>query len=149
MRIQRLPLCFGCFAAGILFAILGIRPAESALADERAITKVDVKSKQALLQAAKDAYEGMLKRRQTDPSVSNDVEYLYRWSRRWLEAERALGDAKDQRLSAYQAHNERMQWLDKLQQEMVNNGTASRHELASTKFFRIEAEQWLAEVKPR
>jgi len=149
MRVKRLLLLSGCLAAGVLSTAMGFRAAAMSFADEKGSSNLDVISKKALLQAAKDAYEGMLKRRQTDPSVSNDIEYIYRWSRRWLEAERALSDAKEKRLAAYQAHRDRMQSLNKLQVELVKNGMASSYELAAAKFFRIEAEQWLDEEKAK
>jgi hypothetical protein len=127
-------------------AAWGVRPAAPAFADEKAPAAVDVKSGVALLEAAKAAYEAYHKRRQVEPAAS-DPEYQYRWSRRWLEAERALADSKEKRLAAYRAHLERMQALAALQKQLVVNRFASKLELAAVGFYRIEAEQWLAEAK--
>jgi len=146
---QRLVLCTGCFAASVLFTLSQVQTVGRASADDKKPPAVDVKSREALLLAAKDAYEGMITRRQTDPSVPNDIEYLYRWSRRWLEAERNLSSAKESRQAASKAHVDRMQWLVSMQEDMVKNGLGSKYELACVKFFRIEAEQWLAEEKTR
>jgi hypothetical protein len=117
-------------------------------AAEKAPAAAEVKSAEALLEAAKTAYEGYGQRARFDPSeAANDPERFYRWSRRWLEAERLLGDTKQKRLAAYTGHLERMRTLEAARQEAVKHGLASKVDLAAVRFYRVEAEQWLAAAK--
>jgi hypothetical protein len=137
MSIQRLLVFVTCVATGIVFAN----------GRGRAVVQEDTlpaNSAKALVEAAKAAYEGYFERRNVDISVVWDPEYVYRWSRRWLESERSLDNAKEKRVAASSAHLERMRKLEALQK---NSRLASKPELALVKFYRIEAEQWLAEAK--
>jgi hypothetical protein len=113
------------------------------------VDETEATDAEALLEAARTAYQGHLQRGRIDPALGNDPEYLYRWSRRWLEAERALGRTKEKRVAAYTAHLERMRTLEARQKELVKQHLAARHALAEAKFFRIEAGQWLAQEKGR
>jgi hypothetical protein len=148
MRFGQLLVPAGCLVAGILLAAWGLRSGTRAWADEKAPPAVDAKSGEALLEAAKTAYQGYLQRRQVDPTVA-DPEYLYRWSRRWLEAERVLGTTKEKRVAACAAHLERMRTLEAQQEEWAKKGFAAKYELVAAKFYRIEAEQWAAQEKGR
>jgi hypothetical protein len=147
MRFPHLVALVSCFAVGVLVGHLESRPGSLALADDKEPAAVDATSGKALLEAARAAYEGYIKRRQNDVSQPSNPEYLYRWSRRWMEAELALGKDKTTRSSAYTAHLERMRKLEEFQEKRVQAGLASKFELPAVKFYRIEAEEWLAEAK--
>src|SRR5262245_53567552 len=54
------------------------------------------------LEAAQKAFQAIRDDDRGDPEVA------YRWSCRWLEAERALSDTAEKRIAALQAHLERV-----------------------------------------
>ena len=76
-----------------------------------------------------------------------DLEYLCHWSRRWLDAERAIDKTKDKQVAAYSTHLDRVKALEAAWQKVVKNGEGAKYELAALTFYRIEAEQWLIEAK--
>ncbi|HLN27459.1 MAG TPA: hypothetical protein VK395_06920 [Gemmataceae bacterium] len=149
MWFQRLLVPAICVATGIVLAAWGDRTVSPVLADEKSPAAADTSSAKALLEAAKTAYEGYFKRRQVDVAAPNDSEFAYRWSRRWLKSERALDNAKEKRIAASAAHLERMRKLEAFEEKLVEQHFASKLELAPVKFYRIEAEQWVAEAKAR
>jgi len=138
-----------CAATVIVLAAWGHRTVSPVLADEKSPVTADADSAKTLLEAAKTAYEGYFQRRQVDVAAPNDPEFAYRWSRRWLKSERALDNAKEKRVAATAAHLERMRKLEAFQEKLVEQHFASKLELAPVKFYRIEAQQWLAEAKAR
>lgn len=97
------------------------------------------------LAAARKMYEGAMERMRLGASVSN--EYLYLWSRRWLDAERAVSRTAAERRDAAAGHLKRMQPLDDLAKRRVKVGDLSVAELPETEFYRVEAELWLAEER--
>jgi hypothetical protein len=98
------------------------------------------------LEAAHHAYDESWRRFKPFDLSKGDGENVYRWSRRWMEAERDLATTKEQRVAAAKRHFERMKQLE---QEVHNYGllhsTTPILEMAATKFYRAEAETWRAE----
>ena len=77
-------------------------------------------------------------------------ENVYRWSRRWMESARAVANTKAERLAALQGHFERMKNLEgEVQDYAATRSTIPVGQLAATRFFRAEAELWLAEEKAK
>jgi hypothetical protein len=136
-----------CCVTVVLLAGRGAPIPAPALAQEPSAAP-DINSRRALLEAAKATYAAYLKRRQIEV-LAVDPEYLYRWSRRWLQAERALADSKNKRVAACAAHLERMRGLETLEDQMVRSAAAAPGDLHAVKFYRIEAEQLLAEAKAK
>jgi hypothetical protein len=143
MQMQRFLLVTGCFAVCVLFATWGFRFDRSASADEKA-PPPDTRFWQARLEAAREAYEGYSRQLGVDPAGSN-MDLLYQWSRRWMEAERALAPNKDKQSAASTAHRDRMRTWEAALMNSVQKGNAARFELAAVRFYRLEAEQWVAE----
>jgi hypothetical protein len=77
--------------------------------------------------------------------VSADNVYL--WSVRWLEAQRAVSVQKADRVAACEAHLARMKKLAEMVDKVVQAGGLQGFQAFGTKFFRAEAEVWLAEAK--
>ena len=148
MSLQRFifPAC--CFAIGILFGGWGLRFTAPASAEQKQ-PATDARSAAALLEAAKAVYQGHTERMKIRSEGVRDLEYLCHWSRRWLDAERAIDKAKDKQVAAYSAHLDRMKALEGIWQKVIKDGGAAKYELAVLVFYRIEAEQWLAEAKGR
>jgi hypothetical protein len=97
----------------------------------------------ALAEAASDVY-----RRYTASEVETrkiDTDSLYRWSVRWMEAERAAG----KRAAASEAHLKRMRELEQSRRQWVVAGQAPAVELAAVRFFVLEAEQLVAKDQGR
>jgi hypothetical protein len=75
---------------------------------------------------------------------SRDVDRIYLWSQRWLEAEREAAPRKEAERAAYEAHYRRMRQLENLIRDRYKAGVAAPIELPAVEFYRLEAEGWLA-----
>jgi hypothetical protein len=77
-------------------------------------------------------------------------ELVYRWSVRWLEAERQLSDRQADQVAAFQAHADRMLELSRL---VEKRRQASRQitidEITGAEFYRAEADLWLLQAKEK
>lgn len=83
--------------------------------------------------------------RQMIERMSSIMERLATWSRRWMEAERDAGDAKAAKVAAIASHVKRLKkWEDDLRPVEQVWG---RKLLNTLKFYRLEAESWLAEAE--
>lgn len=130
----RLPLVV-LVAGGVL---LDIRATESTgKKTERTQKLVEERSR-----AARHAYEAVWAKFQPFDLSKGDGEDVYRWSRRWMEAERERATSAAERVAAARGHFERMK---KLEQEVQGyaRGTIPFQQLACTQFYRAEAELWL------
>jgi len=96
--------------------------------------------------AAQETYEGQVCRHAIDASGPT-FESIYLWSRRWLEAEQALATDKAGRLAALQAHLDRMRKWEATKTEQRKQGFVAAYEVPQARFYRLEAEIWLAEAK--
>jgi hypothetical protein len=95
------------------------------------------------MEAARDAYQFAWDEFKPFDLSKGEGEKVYRWSRRWMEAERDLASTKAARVAAFQGHFQRMK---KLEEEVrgYTGSTIPFQQLAATKFYRAEAEAWLA-----
>jgi hypothetical protein len=78
---------------------------------------------------------------------TGEFEKAYQWSRRWLEAERQRSDKKADRITAAQAHLDRMKALQKRAERERQNGQASQADVLAIEYYCVEAEIWLAQAK--
>jgi hypothetical protein len=98
---------------------------------------------EARLEAARRAYkEAMDLYRE---GRTRDVDRVYLWSKRWLEAQRALSNKKADQRAALDAHFKRMRQLEELIKGRYRAGVAATIELPAVQFYRLEAEIWLSE----
>jgi hypothetical protein len=72
---------------------------------------------------------------------------LYRWSVRWLDAERELSDQQADQMTAYQGHFERMRDLERLIRRLRESAQTTIDEASAAEFYRTEAEMWLLQAK--
>jgi len=100
-----------------------------------------------LVEAAKKAYEA--KAAAYESGLTNDVEALYSWSRRWMEAELHSAAKEDDRIAAYTAHLDRMKPLaEKIAVRMqagARGGTPDNQDAAN--YFVAEAKTWVRNSK--
>jgi len=75
------------------------------------------------------------------------AELVYRWSRRWLEAELELNDKKADQTAAYQAHNDRMRELARITRDRYRNRVNTIEEATATEYYTAEAEIWIKQAK--
>jgi hypothetical protein len=99
---------------------------------------------EAKFTAARKAYEAHWK---ALPTGLSDPEKVYLWSRRVLEAQRALSPKKADRVAAAEAHLERMRDLQKATVQRYKAGRNSFAEVAGTDFYLAEAQSGLAQAK--
>jgi hypothetical protein len=95
---------------------------------------------EARLKAAREAF-------MIANAESIDREKMYRWSVRWLEAEKAVKPGKADQVAALQAHLERMRNVEEDCQVAFKKGLGSKFDLVAATFYCTEAESWLAEAK--
>jgi hypothetical protein len=78
---------------------------------------------------------------------------LYRWSVRWLEAEKQLAKNPAGQAAAFKEHWERMRDLDRLIRDLVRSRQVTSDEVSASEYYRVEAEVWYLqgqqEKKPR
>jgi hypothetical protein len=102
------------------------------------------KSVRERLRLAREVYEGSLENlRQDTGTGSNDVEHYYRWSVRWMQAERELGETRAARLAAYEAHGKRMKFWKERRAMEREEGYTTAAQVAAAEFFLLEADEWV------
>jgi hypothetical protein len=74
-------------------------------------------------------------------------ELLYRWSKRWLDAERESHGQPAEQIAALKAHYDRMVELERIIRKVSQAGQGTVNELSAAEFYRTEAELWLLEAK--
>jgi hypothetical protein len=123
--------------------------APAAAADEPPAANAQVANAKARAEAAGKAFEAVRKRSTVDP-VAFDPEKLYRWSRRWMEAEQESSGTKEARVAAAEAHLERMKKLEGVVKQLAEKGGfAGAADVAAQTYFRLDAERDLARVKDK
>jgi phosphoserine phosphatase len=126
---------------GLLLGVgVGMASSEKAV-DTRELTK-------ERMEAARDAYQFAWDEFKPFDLSKGDGEKVYRWSRRWMEAECDLATTKAERVAALQGHFERTKKLEE-EVQAYTGSTIPFQQLAATKFYRAEAETWLAEAKDK
>lgn len=100
--------------------------------------------KKGLLEAARKVYEFEAVRFRNREGSSSE---LYLWSRRWLEAQVDLSEAKGERIDAYRDHFERMKTLEKSTKAFAISGQGREADAVGARYFRIQAELWLEQAK--
>jgi hypothetical protein len=94
--------------------------------------------------AARRTYEAMWANYR-DRRAGEDT--LYRWSVRWLEAEKFLSDQPADQQAACKAHYERMRELERIIRNLQRSGQATIDEVSATEYYRVEAELWMLQAK--
>jgi hypothetical protein len=97
------------------------------------------------LEAARQTFEGYWK-----DKYWRDVEIPYRWSRRWLDAQRQLSAKQEEQVTAFRQHLDRMKGLEEItRQQFQDGGLAKVYEIHATEYYVAEAAEWLAQAKER
>jgi hypothetical protein len=78
---------------------------------------------------------------------SRDVDRIYLWSVRWLEAEREATTQPAERTAAYEGHRKRMRLLDDSVRARLRAGAVAPVEAPAAEFYRVEADIWLRRAK--
>jgi hypothetical protein len=137
------------FIPGVLLAIVAFAPAPpdpppppAAIAPDRAVALG------ALLQARHRAAQ-----KQFDETwiyykqARTDAFPVYVWSHFVLQTQFDLSDKTSDRITALEAHLDRMKRLDELLRKVRRLGFGQGIELGAAEYYRIEAEYWLAHAR--
>jgi hypothetical protein len=108
--------------------------------------KVSPELLKARITAARTTYEVVWKNNKEALVLA--VELVYRWSRRWLEAELELAGKLADQLRAYEAHSSRMQKLAQITRDRFRNRIVTIDEVSATDFYNAEAGVWLEQHAP-
>jgi hypothetical protein len=102
-----------------------------------------------LLETARKVYELQLGRERLGDVRGSAVsdEDVNRWSRRWLDAQLNLADSTEKRIAAYNEHLERMRERESRAKKLFKAGESTPEQLATSEYFRIQAELWLERAK--
>lgn len=133
----------------VLVLVAGLAVAGGILASsvrgDSAASDKPAKLAEARLKAANEAYRLYQERHKKEGDV--EAETLYLWSNRILNAERDAASKEEQRITALQAHLDRMMQLESETKRRLEGGKVRAHEMAAAEFYRLEAELWLARGK--
>jgi hypothetical protein len=72
---------------------------------------------------------------------------VYYWSRLVLESQQDLSDAKDDRIAALKAHDDRIKQLESLILRVRKLGFAFSTDVGATAYYRLEADRWLEKAR--
>jgi hypothetical protein len=144
MRAKRLSVA----ALGLLLCLAGAAAGQ---------TKEDREAKanaKARMQAAQTVYRGAVARWKLGPgpgeSSSGDfAEKLYRWSRRWMEAQTEASDRKADQSTAAEDHLARMRDLEKIAREQLKRKLIAAVDVAAVEFYRLQAEKRVSKLKKK
>ena len=105
---------------------------------------------QALLKERLDAARAEVDARTKEFEAGRGtLDFLFRASRRLVEAQRDMNDRKEDLLNALKDHVERMKQIEKLNQERFDAGRIPIYDLAESTYYRAEAEIWLERAKAK
>lgn len=107
--------------------------------DVRALTQARLDTARAIFRQGMDHVKG---------SIGLPLELLP-WSRHWMDEQIALSTGEAERLAAIQAHVDRMKELEALLRAYAEQGRGRAMDANQGKYFRLEAEQMLAEAKAK
>jgi RNA polymerase sigma factor (sigma-70 family) len=101
-----------------------------------------------LLDAARESYEMTIK--DIGAGRLKDIEVIYRWSRRWMDAQHALSKTAGERVAAAEAHLKRMKDIEKAAQQLAELNLGGERfpssSAAAARYYRVEAEGFLSEL---
>jgi hypothetical protein len=101
-----------------------------------------------LLKARLEAVRQVFKAAKHEQEVGRGLfEDLPLWSRRLLEAERALATTKEEHVAACRQHVERMQDFEKIEKARYEAGRGTIKDYAAATYHRTEAEITLARAE--
>ncbi|MCE9563982.1 MAG: hypothetical protein K8U57_18220 [Planctomycetes bacterium] len=100
-----------------------------------------------MLDDARKVFEQDLARYKNGQSVA--FEDLYQWSSRWLEAELEMAGDAATRTTAFKTHFDRMKDVEKSTAAMVKAGQVREADAAAGRYYRAQAELWLARGRLR
>jgi hypothetical protein len=104
--------------------------------------------KKEMLEEARKVYELNVKQYQAgDGGLA--AENLYVWSGRWLEAELDVAADAAARAAALKAHLDRMKDAEKLAAALWKAGQGRAADAAAGRYYRAQAELWLARGRVR
>jgi hypothetical protein len=103
---------------------------------------------QKVLAAAKRTYES-LTATAYETGAKIDMETLYVWSHRWLDAELQVANSAKEKLAAYTAHLDRMKPHLDFMVALVQAGTrdATTTKLNALEYYVVEADMWVQKAK--
>jgi hypothetical protein len=111
----------------------------------RAPKKAPTDLEKALVEVAREGYTQCLQEVQVGKSAPK--EEMFRWSHRWLDAQRALSDKKADQVAAYQGHRDRMKEMEKVLKKYFDAGTIATKDYKAGQYRYLQAEIWLARIR--
>jgi hypothetical protein len=123
-------------ALGLLLG--GVQAEEPTRPSDKALNKLA----QAKLDAARKTFESIWA-----AQTFQYVEIPYRWSRRWLEAQREVNPGREDQEAACRKHLQRMRELELLAQRQYQQQVIGLDQVNAARYYVVEAEEWLEQAK--
>lgn len=101
--------------------------------------------KKGMLEKARKVYELDMARLRNAQLAGTDS--LCLWSRRWLDAQLDLAKGKDDRLTAYRDHVERMRAVERIAKTYFAAGQGREGDATAAEYSRLQAELWFEQAK--
>ena len=73
-------------------------------------------------------------------------ELVYRWSLRWLDAERQLSKQQADQIAALRGHWQRMKDMENIIRKLQRSGVTTVDHVSAVEYYRVEAELWLLQA---
>ena len=124
----------------LLLGIFWSRPVRAEPDPADALTRLAVQRRDA----ARATYEAMWANYREGRAPE---ELLYRWSRRWLMAERQLSKQPADPVAAFRDHWQRMKDLENIVRKLQRSRDSTIDQVSAVEFYRAEAELWLLKAK--
>jgi hypothetical protein len=102
------------------------------------------KLRAAKLEAVRRVFEGFWR-----DKTWRSVEAPYRWSRRWLEAQRQLSERQADQVAAFRQHLDRMRELRQISRRDFRGRLGNVNAVHATEHYVTEAAEWLARATTR
>jgi hypothetical protein len=103
------------------------------------------KQKKELVKVCKESIEALMQEVESGRRLPS--EDLCIWSRRWLQAKLAVTRKKAGKVGAYKEHLQHMKAVEKSAKRLVDLGKTSVITYTTAKYYRLQAEIWLAQAR--
>ncbi len=98
-----------------------------------------------MLEIARTGFE--LKVKMMQAGEASDLSAMYDWSRRWMEAERAVSQSRSDQVATIASHLDRMKHFQELVLASYKQAEVGQDQVIAYQFYVAEAELWLSQAK--
>jgi hypothetical protein len=132
-------------AVAVILTLGGDATAAGKGAKETTTKKGPTELEKALVEVAREGYTAYLEEVEVGKIIPS--EEMFRWSRRWLDAQRTLSDKKADQVAAFKAHCDRMKEMEKRLKGFFDAGKIGVKDYKAGQYRYVQAQIWLARAQ--